>query len=41
MRAARCDGIFPLLSNDKSLGLKDALEKYTYQAPTRRNGTSK
>jgi transposase len=31
MRAARCDGIFPLLSNDKSLGLKDALEKYTYQ----------
>jgi transposase len=30
-RAARCDGIFPLLSNDKSLNLKDALEKYKYQ----------
>ena len=30
-RAARCDGIFPLLSNDKSLSLKDALEKYKYQ----------
>jgi transposase len=28
---ARCDGIFPLLSNDKSLSLKDALEKYKYQ----------
>jgi transposase len=30
-RAARCDGIFPLLSNDKSLDLKSALEKYKYQ----------
>jgi transposase len=31
MQAARCDGIFPLLSNDKSLSVKDALEKYKYQ----------
>jgi len=30
-RAARCDGIFPLLSNDKSLDVKTALEKYKYQ----------
>jgi transposase len=30
-RTARSDGIFPLLSNDKSLDLKDALEKYKYQ----------
>jgi transposase len=30
-RTARGDGIFPLLSNDKSLDLKDALEKYKYQ----------
>jgi transposase len=31
LRAARCDGIFPLMSNDKSLSVKDALEKYKYQ----------
>jgi transposase len=31
LRAARCDGIFPLMSNDKSLSMKDALEKYKYQ----------
>jgi transposase len=30
-RAARSDGIFPLMSNDKSLSLKEALEKYKYQ----------
>jgi transposase len=30
-RAARCDGIFPLLSNDKTLSLMSALEKYKYQ----------
>lgn len=30
-RAERCDGIFPLMSNDKSLSLKDALQKYKYQ----------
>jgi transposase len=30
-RAARCDGLFALMSNDKSLGLKGALEKYKYQ----------
>jgi transposase len=28
---ARCDGIFPLLTNDKSLSLKQALKKYKYQ----------
>jgi transposase len=30
-RAARCDGIFPLLSNDTTLSLMGALEKYKYQ----------
>jgi transposase len=30
-RAARCDGLFALMSNDSSLSLKDALEKYKYQ----------
>jgi transposase len=29
--AARGDGIFPLLTNDKSLDVKSALEKYKYQ----------
>jgi transposase len=30
-RAERCDGIFPLMTNDKSLSLKQALKKYKYQ----------
>jgi len=30
-RAARCDGLFPLMTNDKDLGLKETLEKYKYQ----------
>jgi transposase len=30
-RAARCDGLFALMSNDSSLSLKGALEKYKYQ----------
>jgi transposase len=30
-REARCDGLFPLLSNDKALSLTDALGKYKYQ----------
>ncbi len=30
-RAARCDGLFPLLSNDETLSLEDALGKYKYQ----------
>ena len=30
-RAARCDGLFPLLSNDETLSLADALSKYKYQ----------
>jgi transposase len=30
-RAARCDGLFALMTNDKGLGLRDALEKYKYQ----------
>jgi transposase len=30
-RAARCDGLFALMSNDKSLSVKDALAKYKYQ----------
>src|SRR4051812_31071044 len=29
--AARCDGLFPLMSNDKGLSLKEALAKYKYQ----------
>ena len=30
-RAARCDGLFALMSNDNGLSLKDALAKYKYQ----------
>jgi transposase len=30
-RAARCDGLFPLMTNDKDLTLKEALQKYKYQ----------
>ncbi|MCA1838121.1 MAG: IS1634 family transposase [Actinobacteria bacterium] len=30
-RAARCDGLFALMSNDKGLSVKQALEKYKYQ----------
>jgi transposase len=30
-RAARCDGLFPLMTNDKDLSLKETLEKYKYQ----------
>jgi transposase len=30
-RQAMCDGLFPLMTNDVSLSLKDALEKYKYQ----------
>jgi transposase len=30
-RAARCDGLFALMSNDKSLSVQEALEKYKYQ----------
>jgi len=30
-RAARCDGLFALMSNDTSPSLKDALQKYKYQ----------
>jgi transposase len=30
-REARCDGLFPLLTNDKELGLREALGKYKYQ----------
>ncbi|HJT77505.1 MAG TPA: IS1634 family transposase [Gemmataceae bacterium] len=30
-RAARCDGLFPLLTNDEGLGLGEALAKYKYQ----------
>jgi transposase len=30
-RAARQDGLFALMSNDKSLSVKEALEKYKYQ----------
>lgn len=30
-RAARCDGLFARMSNDKSLSLKKALQKYKYQ----------
>jgi transposase len=31
VRAARTDGLFPLLTNDESLGLAEALGKYKYQ----------
>jgi transposase len=30
-RAARCDGLFALMTNDKSLSLKETLQKYKYQ----------
>jgi len=30
-RAALCDGLFPLMSNDETLSLEDALGKYKYQ----------
>src|SRR4051812_30638004 len=30
-REARCDGLFPLLTNDETLTLKEALGKYKYQ----------
>jgi transposase len=30
-REARCDGLFPLMTNDESLGLEEALAKYKYQ----------
>jgi transposase len=30
-REARCDGLFPLLSNDTTLSLEEALGKYKYQ----------
>jgi transposase len=30
-RAAACDGLFPLMSNDKGLSLEEALGKYKYQ----------
>jgi transposase len=30
-REARCDGLFPLLTNDEVLGLEEALGKYKYQ----------
>ena len=31
IRESRCDGLFPLMTNDKSLSLSDALSKYKYQ----------
>jgi transposase len=30
-REARCDGLFPLMTNDEGLGLAEALGKYKYQ----------
>src|SRR5207302_1988473 len=30
-QAERCDGLFPLMSNDKTLSLAEALKKYKYQ----------
>jgi transposase len=30
-REARCDGLFPLMSNDETLSLQEALAKYKYQ----------
>ncbi len=30
-REARCDGLFPLMTNDEGLGLEEALAKYKYQ----------
>ncbi len=31
VRAAKCDGLFPLLTNDEGLSLAEALRKYKYQ----------
>jgi transposase len=31
LRAARCDGLFPLMTNDERLSLSEALLKYKYQ----------
>jgi len=31
IRESRCDGLFPLMTNDKSLSLSEALSKYKYQ----------
>jgi transposase len=31
VREARCDGLFPLLTNDETLSLEEALRKYKYQ----------
>ncbi len=31
LRAARCDGLFALMSNDTSLSVQEGLEKYKYQ----------
>ena len=31
LREARCDGLFPLMSNDESLSVQEALGKYKYQ----------
>jgi transposase len=31
LREARCDGLFPLMTNDETLGLAEALGKYKYQ----------
>jgi transposase len=31
LREARCDGLFPLMTNDASLGVQEALLKYKYQ----------
>lgn len=31
LREARCDGLFPLMTNDGSLGVGEALSKYKYQ----------
>jgi transposase len=30
-REGRCDGLFPLMTNDEGLGLQEALRKYKYQ----------
>ncbi|AWM38409.1 hypothetical protein [Gemmata obscuriglobus] len=29
--AARCDGLFPLMTNDEGLSVAEALRKYKYQ----------
>ena len=31
VREARCDGLFPLMTNDESLSVADALDRYKYQ----------